>query len=391
MLAWNPLFRLLRALSTYSLIAGALALAFYVIETAWATGGLTPLDPHFLGECRSVAGLAGAEDLAIHPRTGVAYLSAYDRSADARGQPVRGAIYAYRPGSGERPRDLTTELPASFRPHGISLWLNPDKTRGARDALFVVNHAGGEHSVEIFDVEPERLVPRRTVRDPSFMSPADVLAVSREAFYVTNDSGTEPGEWSWWIENVLRFPFANVVYYDGQRSFEVANRIAKANGIAMSPDRSTLYVAALLGGVIHVYDRDEETGVAVERTRIKVRTSPDSVEVDASGNLWVGAHPRLLTLLWHVAFGADSSASTPPEGALWDPSTRAPSQVLRIKPQSGGQYELNEIFADDGTALMASSSALLHRDRLLIGSLTDTHILDCKLRPHPTLDYTGKP
>jgi arylesterase / paraoxonase len=380
-------FRLLRALSTYSLIAGALAVGFYVFETAWSTGGLTPLDPHFLGECRTISGLAGAEDLVIHPRTGVAYLSAYDRSADARGQPVRGAVYSYRPGTTETPRDLTAELPASFRPHGISLWLNPDKQRGARDSLFVVNHADGGHSVEIFDIEPDRLVPRRSVRDPSFRSPADVLAVNRDSFYLTNDSGTEPGEWSWWIENVLRFPFANVVYYDGQRAFEVADRIAKANGIAMSADRSTLYVAALLGGVIHVYDRDEETGVTVERTRIKLRTSPDSVEVDAAGNLWVGAHPRLLTLLWHVAFGGEASVAKPREGAIWDPATRAPSQVLRIKPQGGGQYELNEIFADDGNKLMASSSAMMYRDRLLIGSLTDTHILDCKLRPDPRLDY----
>lgn len=384
------MFRLFRALSTYSLIAGALAVGFYLIETVWATGGLSPPDPHFLGECRAIQGLSGAEDLVVHPRTGVAYLSAYDRTADARGEQVRGAIYAYRPGTGETPRDLTAELPASFRPHGISLWLNPDKKRDARDSLFVVNHAGGEHSIEIFDIEPDRLVLRRTVKDPSFVSPADVLAVSREAFYVTNDSGTTPGEWSWWIENVLRFPFANVIYYDGKRAFEVADRIAKANGIAMSPDRSTLYVAALLGGVIHVYERDEETGIAVERTRIKLNTSPDSVEVDAAGNLWVGAHPRLLTLLWHVAFGGESSVTQPRKGAIWDPATRAPSQVLRIKPQDGGQYELNEIFADDGSKLMASSSAMMYRDRLLIGSLTDTHILDCKLRPHPTLDYRTK-
>jgi hypothetical protein len=75
---------------------------------------------------------------------------------------------------------------------------------------------------------------------------------------------------------------------------------------------------------------------------------------------------------------------------LWDPATRAPSQVLRIKPQGGGQYELSEIFADDGRLLMASSAAALYRDRLLIGSLTDSHILDCRLAPHPTLDYTGK-
>jgi len=41
-----------------------------------------------------------------------------------------------------------------------------------------------------------------------------VLAVSRDAFYVTNDSGTNPGEWSYWIETVLRFPFANVETHD---------------------------------------------------------------------------------------------------------------------------------------------------------------------------------
>ena len=40
-------------------------------------------------------GPVGPEDITIHPRTGVAYVSATDRRAMAADTPVPGAIYAY--------------------------------------------------------------------------------------------------------------------------------------------------------------------------------------------------------------------------------------------------------------------------------------------------------
>src|SRR2546428_13026499 len=59
-----------------------------------AAAELKTLTAHFAGTCTPVSGVIGAEDITIHPRTGVAYLSAYDRRV-AVGRAARGAIYAY--------------------------------------------------------------------------------------------------------------------------------------------------------------------------------------------------------------------------------------------------------------------------------------------------------
>jgi arylesterase/paraoxonase len=79
------------------LLLGCLALLVvgFFAQLYWSAGELKTLEPHFAGSCIEVTGLAGAEDLTIHPRTGLAYVSAFDRRAALDGRPARGAIYAY--------------------------------------------------------------------------------------------------------------------------------------------------------------------------------------------------------------------------------------------------------------------------------------------------------
>jgi hypothetical protein len=84
----------------------ALAVLFFVILVAgwvvylyWVAGQFKTIEPHFSGTCKAVAGVVGPEDITIHPRTGVAYVSACDRQAiqggygrrcDLRLRPERG-------------------------------------------------------------------------------------------------------------------------------------------------------------------------------------------------------------------------------------------------------------------------------------------------------------
>ena len=55
--------------------------AGWLLQLLWAAGQFKTLEPHFAGSCREIGGVIGAEDITIHPRTGVAYLSAFDRRA----------------------------------------------------------------------------------------------------------------------------------------------------------------------------------------------------------------------------------------------------------------------------------------------------------------------
>src|SRR6266850_2106762 len=93
------------------LVAFALVLVLVGGWFVWllnVSGELKTLTPHFEGTCTPVPGVVGAEDLTIHPRTGVAYLSACDRFAAFAGQPGHGALYSYDLGAlSPRPVNLT--------------------------------------------------------------------------------------------------------------------------------------------------------------------------------------------------------------------------------------------------------------------------------------------
>jgi hypothetical protein len=146
-----------------------------------AAGELKALTAHFEGTCSPVSGVIGAEDVTIHPRTGMAYLSAYDRRVPV-GRPARGAIYAYDLNApSAQVVNVTPDAAPDFRPHGISLYVAPD---GA-SMLFVINHAGDRHTIEVYDVGEGHLAHRRTISDPLLVHPNDLVAVTPTEVYVT--------------------------------------------------------------------------------------------------------------------------------------------------------------------------------------------------------------
>ena len=77
---------------------------------------------------------------------------------------------------------------SEFVPHGIDFYMDP-KTQDVR--LFVVNHAAGNHSIEIFQFDHVNMVlkHRKTVVDEKIYSPNDVVAVGMcETEYFTINS-----------------------------------------------------------------------------------------------------------------------------------------------------------------------------------------------------------
>jgi arylesterase/paraoxonase len=343
-----------------ALVAVAILVAGWVLQLLWAAGQFKTLEPHFEGTCAQIEGLAGAEDLTIHPRTGVAYLSAYDRRAAADGEPARGAIYAYDlKASAPKLVDLTPDAPPGFRPHGLSLYAAPNR----RDALFVINHAGGQHTVEVYDLVRGRLAHRETLADPLLVSPNDLVAVGPRSFYASNDHGNPEG-FGRTLEEYLRLPLANVVYYDGERFHEAADGVRMANGINASSDGRTLYVAATIGRSVRVYDRDPASGDLALREEIPIGSGVDNIEVDADGALWIGSHPKLLDVVAHSS----------------DASRRAPSQVLRVAERTDGGWAVDEIYLDLGDELSAASAAAVRGERLLVGAIYDARFLDCRMQ-----------
>ena len=336
-----------------------LILGVWLLRTLWIGGFWRDLTPRFAGSCRGVEGVPGPEDITIHPRTGIAYVSSSDRLAWQAGGSPHGAIYGYDlRAAAPAPVNLTPEADPEFAPHGISLLLGAD---GGRDRLFVVNHARGRQTIEEFEVGPERLSHLRTLADPLLFSPNDVVALGPDLLYVTNDHGFGEG-FARTLEEWLRLPVSDVVVFDG-RGFRVAARgIRLANGIAASADGTSVYVNSSVGRETRAYARDAVTGSLALRERIFLDTAPDNVEVDARGDLWIGAHPNLF------AFVAYRSGRRP----------NAPSQVVRASHRDG-RWSVEEVFLDPGERLSASSVAARSGDRLLIGGIFEPRFLDCRL------------
>jgi arylesterase/paraoxonase len=344
-----------RALVTLVLVVGvAVAVIGWRIVTR--SGVLKDIVPHRQGECRTVEGIVGGEDVTIDRETLTAYVSADDRRAAAAGKPVRGEIFALDLTRRDAaPVPLTGGKPADFHPHGIALWRGPD---GAR-RLFAINHVeGGAHSVAVFDVGANGLTLAETITYPELLSPNDLVAVGPRQFYATNDRRyRDPGVMAT-LEGYLQLPLASVSYFDGRTGRIVADRLTFTNGINASADGRTVYVAEFLGQRIRIFDRDLASGALTPRDTIPVHTCPDNIELDEAGMLWIGAHPKVFDLLAH---GADAGK-------------RAPSQVLRIDPKT---KSVDEVLLDDGTLLSGSSAAAVAGDRMLIGTVFEPKILVC--------------
>ena len=96
-------------------------------------------------------------------------------------------------------------------------------------------------------------------------------------------------------------------------------------------------------------------------TEVEIGIGGDNIEIDTKGDIWIAAHPQLLKFVGHAA----------------DSSKLSPSQVLRIKQNSYGDYIVEEMYLNDGKELSGSSVAAVMENRLLIGAVFEPRFLDC--------------
>jgi arylesterase/paraoxonase len=330
----------------------------WVIDLLWSAGQFKALAPHFDGKCTPITGIIGPEDITIHPKTGVAYISACDRRAVNKGKPGRGAIYAYDLNA-DTPKliNLTPDAGEELLPHGISLYVGDE----GNDVLFVINHADGKHQIEIYDLKDGNLFHRKTVSDSLLISPNNLVAVGPESFYVSNDHLYVTGI-KRTMEDYFRLRLSNVVYYDGSHFVEAESGFGYANGINISADGKTLYLCATTERTLHIFDREPTTGKLIQREKIKLNTGVDNIEVDEKGGLWIGSHPKLLSFVKHSQ----------------DPSKLSASQVLHVTPKPGGEYDIKEIYLNAGDEISGSSVAAVFKSHMLIGAVFEPKFLDCQ-------------
>jgi arylesterase/paraoxonase len=346
--------RLLLGIAGLGLVVAAGA-AFVAVQG----GVFRSIEPHFAGRCTAVGGVTGAEDIVIDHASKRAWLSADDRRATATGQPVRGKLLVYDLNDASaQPIDVTPRMPIDFHPHGISLWIGPDGKR----TLFVINHQSfGGHRVEVFEATDDALAYLGGVVLADLKSPNAIAAVGDRQFYVVNDHGSAT-PFGRWLEQTFALPRANMVYFDGQGARIVADGLRFPSGVEVSADGLSLWVAEATGKAVRTYRREPIGGSLKLAATTPLDTAPDNLRRDASGAIWVAAHPKLLALLGHFS----------------DPQALSPSQVLKLSPRDEG-LDVEEVFLDGGETLSAASVAAVSGRRMLIGAIMDPRMLDCTL------------
>lgn len=322
-----------------------------VLRTLYFAGSFKRLYPLGNFHENRITGMIGAEDITIDRATGFAFVSSDDRRATLAGRPVNGAIFLLRlSDKNPNPVSLTKNLKLpDFHPHGISLYTHPaDSTKW----LFVINHKKHAQVIEIFEFRDSLLIHRQSVENELIISPNDVVATGKNTFYFTNDHDSKGGVSSW--KDFLVIGTGQLGYFDGEDVVILAKGIRYANGVQMSPDGKKIYVAACTDGSILEYD----VRPFKQTDRIKCNTGVDNLEWDEEGNLWVGAHTKMLAFLSHAKNGTN----------------RSPSEVLKISFPQNQPAAVKQIYLNDGNPLSGSSVAAFYRGNIYVGGVFDDGI-----------------
>ena len=323
------------------------------MRTLIAGGTFKQIHPHELQTLQVLEGPIGAEDLTIDHSIGKALLSADDRRKRMQGEKTEGAIYLldYQkvpPNFYNLTENLNLE---DFHPHGISLFHD---TLDNSKWLFVVNHSQSEDWIEIFKFTDTSLIHIESLTDKALVSPNDIVGTGKRTFYFTNDHDAPGGTDRW--KDYLLIGTGQVGFYDGKKATILDTGIGYANGINLTQDGSHLIVAATTDRCLYLYQREPHQRIG----KIDCRTGPDNIELDASGNLWVGAHPKMLAFARHAK----------------NEKTRSPSQILMIElnPDHFKDSKVRQIYLNNGDPLSGSSVAAIDGDILLVGTVFENGI-----------------
>ncbi|MEM9422977.1 MAG: SMP-30/gluconolactonase/LRE family protein [Pseudomonadota bacterium] len=318
-----------------------------------ASGAFTEFQSKAVEQCHAVEVAPGPEDIEIDHDTGWAYISAAHRREGE--QDKRGGLYRLDlKDPNARPVRLLDGVPGEFSPHGLSIWYGQNAER----RLFVINHLKHEDVVEIFDIDADHtLTHRETVRFDEMYSPNDVVAAGARQFYVSNDRRYTEGLGAM-LELYLGLPLADIAYFDGEVGRTAASGFSYANGINISKDGKTLYVAEVIGRNINVFNRDPVTGAVSGRRRFAAKTALDNIDIGTDGYLYIGGHPNLLAFAKHTKSAHEAS----------------PSQVVRMDPDTG---KVETVFMSVKGEINGSATGAFWNGHLLIGGVYDSHILWC--------------
>lgn len=120
---------------------------------------------------------------------------------------------------------------------------------------------------------------------------ADLSGLAKAAL---NDLVTHPDGWSWVGDTGFMFGVDEptrsgsvIAYHPVHGARTVAENLFFPNGMAISPDGSTLYLSETFGRCIRAFDIGSQGALGRPRLYAELPGSPDGLCLDAEGCLWV--------------------------------------------------------------------------------------------------------
>ncbi|CAG8594224.1 4853_t:CDS:2 [Ambispora leptoticha] len=325
--------------------------------------------------CRIISGPTSCEDIVIHHPSGYAFMACADSGINRLTQywpPLgtfanmsyepRDLAWVYNIKTNEASvltfKNLPEDTDLSF--HGLGIY-DDDSTNHTKLSLFFVNHRRTGSVIEIFEhtIGTKELIHLETVKHELIYTPNDVVPVSANEFFVTNDFRHRH-------KGIMRKPWSNVVFHSSASNITriAADGIAYPNGIAANWDKSIIYVISTSDGEVILYERRQDNRI-IELERIRLGYPADNAAIDeVTGEIYIAGFPKVLK---SIAYFEDPSGKYP----------RPPSVILKISNNTdpdryfGKKYKVSKVLEDNGEFFHSFSiSAVDHkRNALLLGSI----------------------
>ena len=296
----------------------------------------------------------GPEDLDWDRENNMLYISSTNRWEKNRGnlQESDGIYFLKTDDESLIPQKMSVDLPGEFHPHGISFF-----TLNGTSFMYVVNHTTAYNSVELFEIDTDKLIHKETFKGGLLTSPNDVVGDEIGKFYVTNDHGNTTAKGKM-VEDYLRMPYSFLLYYDGSAFKKAHKGMVYANGVQFSNDGSKVYTSHTIGKEVYVLDRKRETGMLILKHTVAFDSGLDNLDVDENGVVWVAAHPKLLDFQAHAN----------------DSTQNSPSQIFRMDFENG-KYKIQKVYENDGSQISGSSVVVVKDNTAFVGCVFEDKIL----------------
>ncbi|KAF9343293.1 Serum paraoxonase/arylesterase 2 [Mortierella sp. AD094] len=342
-----------------------------IIDAGILLGDVQPLNTQ---GCEPVKGLETCEDIHIHHDSGLAFTTCGHAESRKSWYPAMGKVntsaqnafkdifVVYDIKSGKYEVLDLVGLPADTDRvfHGLDIY----ERSPTELTIFAVNHRRSGSVIEVLEytIGDKAVQYKETIKHDLITTPNDIVALGPRSFYVSNDHHHATGIMRL-IEENLRRPWSNVIFYSPENTFVAFDHVISANGLAASKDRSLIFLSACHGGAIHVL-KPREDFTLEQQDHIKLDFYNDNPSYEPeTGDVFVTGHVQPLKMVHDL-----NTPGKPVTG---------PSKVVKLHKNplaetsaAAPRYLVSTVLVDDGQLISTGTVAAVDRKRgvMLVGT-----------------------